>query len=383
VTLAIAGSVGSVGARDPYAHERSRHVVRFERRSAAPIYRVPVSIASDGSRDVTQELINFIAKVPDGSEIIFRKNGHYRIDGSLIVEGRSGLKLDGNAATLFSGAPGDRERSHLWLRGGRDLTVTNLTIRGSHADTGGEPGMYSYDYEGQHGIRIMGVDGVVVDKVRIYNVYGDAVWIGVGYDYWGDSDRLSTNVRITNSHLDVAGRHGICPCGVLGALIKGNRIENDGFSLIDIEPVPGWTVQDVRIVNNRFGDRRLTFISAAGEGQVLDIYVGRNTIEGRFEATLGSWEASAGKHARFVFEGNESYADAGSPHGALWLRNVHNVKISDNKIPFYAPLERPAVELIGSSLVRVIRNEFAGVGRYIKADSTSRNYKARKNTGKV
>src|ERR1700730_15470159 len=61
---------------------------------------VPASIPSDCSRDVTPNLLAWIGSVPDGSVLQFARNGCYRIDGTLRIEGRDNLTFGGNGAKV-------------------------------------------------------------------------------------------------------------------------------------------------------------------------------------------------------------------------------------------------------------------------------------------
>ena len=55
----------------------------------------PSTIDSTGATDVTAELVAFIASVPDGSTISFPAGARYRIEKSLIIEGRHDLTFEG------------------------------------------------------------------------------------------------------------------------------------------------------------------------------------------------------------------------------------------------------------------------------------------------
>ena len=76
--------------------------------AATTVAAVPASIPSDCSRDVSAELLAWIASVPDGSTLRFAANGCYRVDRTLTIQYRNGLTFEGNGATF--------PRVHEWAR---------------------------------------------------------------------------------------------------------------------------------------------------------------------------------------------------------------------------------------------------------------------------
>ena len=74
----------------------------------AGTHDVPVAIAGDCSRDVTGAIQAWIGSVGDGSVLRFAPNACYRIDGTLRLDGRNNLTLEGNNATFKAGTDGGR-----------------------------------------------------------------------------------------------------------------------------------------------------------------------------------------------------------------------------------------------------------------------------------
>src|SRR4029453_9571110 len=68
---------------------------------AAPVlgrlrtYRVGPDIDPTGTRDVTDALLAFFRRVPDGSRVLFPVRSRYRIEGTVELDGRSRLLVDG------------------------------------------------------------------------------------------------------------------------------------------------------------------------------------------------------------------------------------------------------------------------------------------------
>src|SRR5205823_2862363 len=67
---------------------------------------LPGSIDHDCQSDVTDALNKAIDGIPDNSTIRFAENGCYRLDGTLTLDKRNRLLLDGRGATLKAGVTG-------------------------------------------------------------------------------------------------------------------------------------------------------------------------------------------------------------------------------------------------------------------------------------
>jgi hypothetical protein len=101
---------------------------------------VPSSIDSTGSKDASVALNAFIAKVKDGSTIVFRAGGVYRLNGAIKFAHRHRLTLNGNGATLRSSGPSTEAGSLFWLSsaGGGDtgITIENFRLVGNNPSPG-------------------------------------------------------------------------------------------------------------------------------------------------------------------------------------------------------------------------------------------------------
>ena len=122
----------------------------------------PAPIATGQDADATAELQALIDRTPDGGEVRL-SGGRYRIEGTLVVEERRDLTIDGNGSTLFATTTGTLKRSHLRVVGGRDIVVHDLTIIGANPHAGLDERAYQPTLEGQHGIRLEGVTDIELD----------------------------------------------------------------------------------------------------------------------------------------------------------------------------------------------------------------------------
>jgi hypothetical protein len=310
--LSALASAGVLLSRAEWLHRGSGRLVSL------PVYHVPKSIPADGSTDVTRDLMKFIASVPDHSRIDFRSNGRYRIEGTVMIPDRHGLRIWGNGATLFAttmGKGGFREkqtRRHLVFLRGSDLRVRYLKIVGVNP----RPGVYDSKYEGQHGIAFYGVQGGRARFCTIRNVYGDNVYI----------DRAIPDNRgiVPSRHIVVDGnvcrgngRQGMTVVCGEDIVFSNNRLDLVGLTTFDLEPdvIQEW-VRGVLVTGNTIGTHGAAFV--AGSGRVDDVTVEKNVSS---RQCLSVWAANKAVHkTNWVVRGNRSPAVYTSP----WLHRFEN-----------------------------------------------------------
>ncbi len=243
------------------------------------VMRAPASIDATGTRDVTYEMQEFIKDWTDGKTIVFPQNARYRIEGTLLVIGRSNMTIEGNGATFFATTTGDYDRSQLLFRLGRNILVRNLNVKGANPNAGMADEAYVGALEAQHGFELEGVRDFVLDHVRVTDTYGDFVYIvrDLKTMTW------SENVTIRDSHFERNGRQGITITSGRNVFIEHNYIGNTRRATIDLEPNGhGEGAQNIWVRGNRVGPGRLNFVSSGpAPGVTRDIYVVNNQLEGR------------------------------------------------------------------------------------------------------
>ena len=129
-----------------------------------------------GGSDVTDELQRFIDNSPSGSVICLASGGKYKVNGTLHLNGRRGLTIDGLDATIFQTS---RSTTRIWLLDGdtRNIKLRNMTIKGANPN----PGFWVGAYEHNHGIEIQGALDVDLSHLRIVNVGGDGLYLSSGH----------------------------------------------------------------------------------------------------------------------------------------------------------------------------------------------------------
>jgi hypothetical protein len=238
------------------------------------VQAVPVTVDATGGTDVTGALNEAIARLPAGGRLELAAGGRYRVDGTLVVAGRSDLTIDGNGATIVAGTEGDQERAHLSIERSARITVTDVRITGANPVAGTTEPAYRVDRAFQHGIRILSSSDVDVDRVVISDVFGDFVYIGQVAD-----GEWSSRVHVRRSVLVRNGRQGIAVTAGRDVVIEGNLIGETRRATIDLEPGrPEQGAENVHIVDNTIGPGRLRFLAAHGNGPVNQVVVARNVL---------------------------------------------------------------------------------------------------------
>jgi hypothetical protein len=324
---------------------------------------VPDSVDATGSADVTEQLKAFIASVPDGSTISFPAGARYRIDASLIVEGRKNLTFEGNGAEFFATTEGDRERRHWWIRNSDGITIRDVVVRGANPNAGLADDAYRADREGQHGFDFAGVRNALLERVTVNDVYGDFVYLGLHKSGW------SRNITVRRSSFERNGRQGIAITAAEDVRIEQNRISEVRRSTFDIEPNgPGWGARRVMIVDNEIGRGRLNFIAGHGSAApVDDITVARNRLKGK-PMNISLVAPPSKRRSNFSLIDNVSDYSYGSTSAAVKITGFDGVTIRDNVLPLVERRKMTAVHLQSTCGAVVENNEFKGAAKEVVDD---------------
>ena len=336
---------------------------------------VPSRIPRDCSVDVTDSLNSWIDGIPDGSIAVLPRRACYRIDGTLVIENRRNLTIRGRGTTFRAVTAGDLERRHIRIVDGGHIRISDIIVRGANPQAGLGDNAWDADYAFQHAFALNGVQGAVLNHVRAFDVYGDFVYIGSNYD------RVpSRNIRIVNSTFDRNGRQGIAIVSADGVLIKGNTIANVRQAVIDIEPnIREWTVNDVRIVDNRLGPRRISVLSAAAYGSVTNVTFKGNTIVGTMRAIVQA-KAQEIAYSGFTFTRNRATETATSSTVIMGFTHTNDIYLANNTFTFTSGGVTDLMGLSNANHVLVEDNDLSGVDEiFVVRDNESSDYVERNN----
>lgn len=315
------------------------------------VVRVPSSIDPTGRADVTKPLHEFLAHVPNGSTIEFRKGGRYRVEGTLRLRDRHDLTFEGNGATIFATTRGDRTRSQWRFERGQRIVFHNIVVRGAHPHGGVYEDAYQPKYEAQHGFWFAGTRDVLLDHVTVTDVYGDFVYLG------RDDETRTWSQRVTIRWSTFArnGRQGISVTAGRDVRIEHNSIKDTRRATIDLEPnTRSWGAERVVIADNVIGAGRLKFVAAGGAGPVNHVQVLRNVLVGH-QLSIDVVAPEGTRRTDWLVDGNRT--DKQAHQRQIRMVRVDNVVVRNNRVRLDKPVA--GIVLWGGCNYRVSNNQLS------------------------
>lgn len=296
-----------------------------------------------GSGDVTEELNRQIEQAPDGTAgqptLLVLPGGRHRVDGTVEVEGKQHLILDGNEAVLATDDPGDRSRQHLAIHESRDIAVRDLTIDGPN--DGYEPdGRLVSEF--QAGVQIRDSDGVRVHHTTVRDVYGDGLMIAP--DERHAPGTWSSRVRVWKVVVEGAARQGVFVGGGETVRVFDSSFDRIGRNVLSLEPTrPGDGYEDVVFEGNRVGrmGSRMAAVSGHGGTTGEDVRIVDNTAVAT-QMRIVVWGDSRKRDVAII--GNRSLveshrADRASGVSESWVvrcQDTPGVVVEGNRQPLAA-----------------------------------------------
>ncbi len=350
--------------------------------AAAPVgtmkaYSVPTTVTRDCSRDVTGVLNQVIAKLPTNSLLKFPSNGCYQVDGTININNKHGLILDGGDSSFRAMTSGlalprleARSRDQFRVSGSNNVTIRNAVAYGANPHAGMGDAAYVPALEAQHGFDISSSTFVTLDHVQAYNVYGDFVYIG-------GTSTPSRYVTVKDSQFRANGRMGISVNNARDVWIYNNVLDDMRRSVFDLEPYAStWVIERVTIQHNTIGAARLNFVASYGTCAVVDnIAILQNRLIGQemmSEVINNAPHCSIRRH-NFTFAGNTSNKTFGSPLGAaLRFAGVDGIVLANNVQPLQPRRNMHLARLTHVSLVAATGNVLPnGVGTILASDGAT------------
>jgi hypothetical protein len=259
---------------------------------------VPSNVNSTGTADAAAALNSWIATVPNGSTIVFKAGGIYRLDSSILLAGRSNLTFEGNGSTLRANATGSASLSSPFRLnpGNSGIVIRDFTIVGNNPNV---TTLYTAGQEDQMGVLIYGSSNIEVAHNTISHTWGDGVYVGANNSTHAPSDGIS----IHDNTFAYIGRQGVALIASTNVLIEHNSFDRVGIHVLDIEPDLSWQVNHhITFRNNTVGSYSWSdkyvglFVAMNGAGGTApyNVTVTGNTVAGN--ATPGY----PGEHARGI-----------------------------------------------------------------------------------
>ena len=353
------------------------------------VYKVPSKIRDNCSVAVDAQISTWLASVPDNSTVQFGPGRCYGQDGTIALNGRTGLVIDGQGSEFRTLTPGGSHRANWRFVGGRNLTVRNVAVRGSNPT-----GVYDHPIEWQHGFSVEGVQTMTLSNVQARETWGDGVfvWHGATSPACGDDASSARNVVIANATLERNGRQGVAVSDAENVTVQDSAIGPVAWSNIDIETDDDCEIaRNISVLRNQFGANNYGVVASVGFG--ADAQVGRLTVADNVQTvpTSGCFGpvrilspvVPAGQppvyRSGYTFTGNRLL---GTRNG-FELRGVRAADVSSNTValpPTTGCGRRNGVLLVDSDDVTIRSNAFTGANNVFTADSLSTGITAESNT---
>lgn len=299
----------------------------------ATIVEVPATVDPTGSVDVTNALQAILDAAPNGATIRFARSATYRVDGTLLLRGRSGLLIDGVGATIHPTTVADYERRTWSLIDSFDIKFVDLLIRGAHPNGG----RYVAEHEHEHGFGIEGGGRIAIERVRISDTYGDCVYVSNN-----DAGVWADGVRFVDSSCSRTGRNGIAV--VAGRNVEVARSSFDTIALfpMDVEPNRSDVLQGASRIS--FHDNRVRapigeyVVAANGWGPVDQLMVSDNVVTGvPFLMTVHPLDGSGYRRSDIVVARNHSDTPATGRRPVMEFADNDRLSVTDNVQLFSEP----------------------------------------------
>ena len=225
---------------------------------------------------MSAEINGWLGSVPDGSELSFGRHACYRVDFTLNLIDRDNLTIRGQNSTFLNPTipPAPRITRPIWrFTGGTDITIRNLTAKGSNPDH-----KFLVDREWWAMFRFDGTQGLTLDNIRGRNSWGDFVTLGP--DTRTSPQVHTSGVILRNSSAHIVGRNAVSCTACYDVLVRDNVFDGIGYQVFDIE-VEGtnWYARNITIAGNEIGNHHLSVLVNGGIGAyVTDISFTGNTM---------------------------------------------------------------------------------------------------------
>jgi IPT/TIG domain len=314
---------------------------------ASATYQIPATIAGDCSVDVTSPILNWIASVPNGSTLSFDPSGCYRIEGTLEIQGRSGLTLEGNGALFRSLNPPTDQRAIWRLIGSTGMVMRDMIIIGSYANGG----KLDASLQHAHAIDLRGTNAEVAD-VAMSNVAGDCVYFGLGYD---NITRSSGSVH--DSTCTGTSRNAVSVTAGDNILVRHLTTNRIGFTVFDVEPNSGsgkWGSSGVTFDSNTIGSYYLYAFSLVEQAPISNQAFTNNTVSGAV-LRIGAVQDQGFRPQNVTITGNSSNVATSAP--AMQFVDVDGLTVTGNTVPMTSGV---MASVTGSCSVNITGNSYPG-----------------------
>lgn len=280
------------------------------------------SIASNCSKDVSDDLQKMIDKAPNGTNdkptVIDLGSGNCfglgsRDAGTRGAQHNLGLQnglllVDRHDLTITSSSSNPAQlrelidapvggdgyhinRAGIWMENSSNITISNIRFTGTNQNGGY---IASSGMEQDHNVRITGGSLITLDNIDASAPYGDNVYIGAGPNSsgsgpvpWGprgEKANIPTDITVKDSTLTGSGRHNVGIVAGNGIYVHDNTMRKSGYWVFDLEQqLKSVPIQDVIIKNNTANGSHFGFAAMNVQGStntgLKDISIDNNSYK--------------------------------------------------------------------------------------------------------
>lgn len=139
------------------------------------------------------------------------------------IQCKTGINLVGSSMneTIIKVIPNSHETYSIFMiRGRKNIKISDMTLQGDtleHLGTAGEWG---------HGINCIMSQNIILENLKIIDMWGDGIYLGLGYTSGIYFEDISRNIVIRNVEIDNVGRNGLSLCTVDTLYIDNLKCKN-------------------------------------------------------------------------------------------------------------------------------------------------------------
>ena len=148
----------------------------------------------DNESDDTEAINQAIGSLSTEHDTLYIPDGSYRVNTIQRINLRSDIKVIlGNNAKLIAIPNGEKSYCILSLRGLNNVSITGGQLYGDRYEHQGSEGEWG------HGIGIFDSSDIVLDGIKIFNCWGDGIYLGSDHEWTQDAG--CSNIIIQNCEL--------------------------------------------------------------------------------------------------------------------------------------------------------------------------------------
>jgi len=275
--------------------------------------------------DQTSALQAAINAAPNGSVLCLQAGATYRSEGTIGIENRQNLTIDGRGATIYTASIASANRSNWRLVSSSGIVLKSMTIKGANS----APGVFNADHQQDHGIRIDGGSAIEIANVQLINQQGDGIYLGNrdGLVPWVDG------VHVHDVAISGSGRNCIAITAARNVTVESAAVATCGYHAFDIEPNTGSEGADHVLWRNSTVAAPIfdyVFASNGKAGTMTNIRVENVRAFGKeFRTTV---QAKPGyRFANVAILNNSSDKSASGP--VMWFGSIDGLTVTGNRQP--------------------------------------------------